>query len=319
VANTPAQLDRSYRPSLSRLWIKLIAAHDRLFTDANKSALKHLAIKLSIAGFAIHLLLIFLSRSLAHPPLLIAHVGRNYLTAISTPFSFILFYEVLTLIAALPASTTRSIANQFEIVSLVFIRDVFKDIANAGNLIAGHGLSEKAMPIFIDMWAALLMFLLVGVFQHVALQRVRPIGTVERSRGLEHFITQKKVVTIGLAILLLAMAAYNVGLFLLDTFRALHSGNGNALEVTTTYYNDLFTVMIFTDVLILILSLVVSGQYEMVFRNAAFVASIILIRFSMTEERPYGAPLAVLAMLFGILTLFVFNFHMRVQNETPAG
>lgn len=319
MTNTPAQLDRSYRLPLSRLWLKLISAHDRIFTDSNKSALKHLAIKLSIAGFAIHLMLIALSRSLAHPPLLLAGVGRNYLTAISTPFSFILFYEVLTLIAALPASTTRSIANQFEIVSLIFIRDVFKDIANAGNLITGHRLSHQAMPIILDMWAALLMFLLVAIFQYVALQRVRPIGTVERSRGLEHFITQKKVVTIGLATLLLAMAAYNLGLFLLDTFRALQSGHGNALEATTTFYNDLFTVMIFTDVLILILSLVVSGQYEMVFRNAAFVVSIILIRFSMTEERPYGAPLAVLAMVFGILTLLVFNFHMHIQNDTPAG
>jgi hypothetical protein len=44
--------------------------------------------------------------------------------------------------------------------------------------------------------------------------------------------------------------------------------------------------MIFTDVLILILSLVVSGRYEMVFRNAAFVLSIILLRFSLTEGHP---------------------------------
>jgi hypothetical protein len=57
----------------------------------------------------------------------------------------------------------------------------------------------------------------------------------------------------------------------------------------------------------------------MVFRNAAFIVSIILIRFSMTAEHPYGAPLAVLAMAFGVLTLLVFNFHMRIQNDTPAG
>ena len=93
--------------------------------------LKRLAIKLSIAGFAIHLVLVFLSRELSHPPLIISAVGRNYLSTIATPFSFILFYEVLTRIAALPASTTQSIANQFEVVSLIFIRDVFKDIATA--------------------------------------------------------------------------------------------------------------------------------------------------------------------------------------------
>jgi hypothetical protein len=51
----------------------------------------------SIAGFAVHLVLVILSRRLSHPPLIISAVGRNYLSAISTPFSFILFYEVLTL------------------------------------------------------------------------------------------------------------------------------------------------------------------------------------------------------------------------------
>jgi uncharacterized membrane protein YjdF len=72
--------------------------------------------------------------------------------------------------------------------------------------------------------------------------------------------------------------------------------------------------MIFTDVLILILSLAVSAQYELVFRNAAFVVSIILIRFSLTEGYPYGAPLALVAMIFGILTLLAFNFHLRLTD-----
>jgi hypothetical protein len=72
--------------------------------------------------------------------------------------------------------------------------------------------------------------------------------------------------------------------------------------------------MIFTDVLVLILSLVVSGRYEMVFRNAAFVVSIILIRFALAEGYPYGAPLAVIAMVFGVLTLMVFNYHVRVRE-----
>ena len=78
--------------------------------------------------------------------------------------------------------------------------------------------------------------------------------------------------------------------------------------------SQLIPVMIFTDVLILILSLVVSGRYEMVFRNAAFLVSIILLRFSLTEVHPYGAPLALFAMAFGMLTLLVFNFHSRIRT-----
>jgi Zn-dependent protease with chaperone function len=77
--------------------------------------------------------------------------------------------------------------------------------------------------------------------------------------------------------------------------------------------------MIFTDVLILILSMLVSDRYELVFRNAAFIGSTILIRASLTIARPYSAPIAVFAMVFGILTLLVYNYHSRLrERQRPA-
>jgi hypothetical protein len=306
--------DKDQHGVLTRIWVWLDSAHDLIFSDRNKAAFRQLAIQLSIAGFIVHLLLIFLARTLPHPPLIIAEAGGNYLTAISTPFNFILFYEVLTLIAALPASTTRSIASQFEIVSLIFIRDVFRDIAKAGDLVTEHKLTLETLPMFLDMWAGFLMYLLVAVFQHVAQRREVTSARAIPSRETLRFISQKRVIAAGLAILLLAMAAYNLSIFLIGVGHMLMTGQGG-LEGTTTFYNDVFTVMIFTDVLVLILSLVISGRYEMVFRNAAFVVSIILIRFSLTEGYPYGAPLAIAAMLFGILTLLVFNYHVRVSGS----
>ena len=54
------------------------------------------------------------------------------------------------------------------------------------------------------------------------------------------------------------------------------------MNLNSFFYTDVFTVMIFTDVLIVILSLAVSDRYELVFRNGAFVISTILIRFSLT-------------------------------------
>jgi len=305
--------DGGKQKALARLWVRLEDLHDRIFSDESKTVLRYLAIRASIAGFAIHLALIFLARSLAHPHALIAEAGQNYLAAISTPFNFILFYEVLTLIAALPAATTRSIANQYEIVSLIFIREVFKDIASASALFREHQLTPEALPILVHMGTGFAMFLLVAVFQHVTLGRTRPTGSTIPSRGLTQFISQKKLIAIGLAALLMGMAAYNLGILLIAVFQMLQTGHATPPS-TTTFYNDLFTVMIFTDVLILILSLEVSGRYEMVFRNAAFVVSIILIRFSLTEAYPYGAPIALLAMVFGILTLAVFNYHARINE-----
>jgi hypothetical protein len=130
-------------------------------------------------------------------------------------------------------------------------------------------------------------------------------------------VAQKKAVALGLGALLLIMAAYNLSLIGLDFYHVAVTGEEVAGHATT-FYNDLFTVMIFTDVLILILSIVVSGHYEVVFRSAAFVVSIVLIRFSLAEGYPWGPPLALLAMIFGISTLIVFNYHMRVAEHASG-
>lgn len=302
-----------YAPTNDRrpFWQQLDAFYGLVFSEDSILVLKHLLVRLSIAGFLLHLLLIYLSRSLSHPPALLVEIGTNYLTAISTPFNFILFYEVLTLIAALPGSSTRSMAAQFEIVSLIFIRDVFRDIAEAGDLVSVPSLTRQQMPVFVDMAGGLAMFLAVAVFRHVALYRPH----IENHSGLPfelvRFVLQKKLVALGLAVLLVFMAVRNLYDMFAHALLSLHGEVIRALE-PTTFYHDLFTVMIFTDVLILILSLVIAGQYEMVFRNAGFVASIILIRFSLTEGFPLGVPLALGAMLFAILILVIFNYHARL-------
>ena len=93
------------------------------------------------------------------------------------------------------------------------------------------------------------------------------------------------------------------------------TGQGASIKAPTTFYNDVFTVMIFTDVLILILSLVVSGQYENGFSQRGLRGVDHPDPLSLTEGYPYGAPLAIVAMLFGILTLLVYNYHQRISGS----
>jgi hypothetical protein len=105
------------------------SVYDRLFTKSNRLHLERWVVGLCVAGFLCHLALILLARNLQHPPAVLASVGGNYLSAIYTPFSFILFYEILELVATIPHSTVQSVASQFEIVSLIFVRGLFKDVA----------------------------------------------------------------------------------------------------------------------------------------------------------------------------------------------
>ncbi len=163
------------------------------------------------------------------------------------------------LIAALPQSTTESIARQYEIVSLIFIRKFFKDIAELDDIGKLAQLSPDVAPVFLDVAAGLLMFLLVTVFLDAGRRRVaaevrRAATPREESRALARFILRKKTIAVLLTVLLVALAAYNLWEFGSDVGTSAYHGVKASMDVNTFYYTDVFTVMIFTDVLIVILA-----------------------------------------------------------------
>jgi hypothetical protein len=297
-------------PSTS-IRIAFSALYDRLYSERNRARLEHWIMNLSILGFLVHLALIFLSRTLPHPPALIAIAGKNYLSAIYTPFSFILFFEVLMLIAALPQSTTQSIAKQYEIVSLIFIRQFFKDIAELDDIGKLAQFTSDVLPVFVDLSAGLFMFLLVTVFLHAARRRTGADSPPQDPAALKTFISRKKSIAVALSVLLVSLAAHSLWQFAREILEQTHA------DPNSFFYGDVFTAMIFTDVLIVILSLAVSDRYELVFRNGAFVISTILIRFSLTVGHPFADELAVAGMIFGILTLLIYNYHAQIRQPGP--
>lgn len=291
--------------SVASMSAALSGIFDKIYSERRRKQLDRLVVDVSVVGFIAHLALVFLSRTLASPPAIIAAVGTSYLSAIYTPFSFILFYEVLMLIGALPESTTQSIARQYEIVSLIFIRSFFKEIAELRGVSELTSFSAETWPVLLNVSAGLVMFLLVTVFLHAARRRGeenRPQSVLDE---LQKFIARKKAIALGLTVVLLGVAVQRMIEFVAAPAR---------INLNAFFYTDVFTVMIFTDVLIVILSLAVSDRYELVFRNAAFVISTILIRFSLTASWPYGALLALMGMVFGIATLFIYNYHLEVTG-----
>jgi hypothetical protein len=288
---------------------------DALYSEHRQKQLDRWVVNVSVAGFFTHLALVFLARTLASPPPLIAAVGTNYLSAIYTPFSFILFYEVLLLIGALPESTTQSLAKQYEIVSLIFVRSFFKSIAELHGIGRLESLAPDALPALMNVSAGLFMFLLVTIFLHLASRGQMQIEGAGDRGQMEVFISRKKVIALALAVLLMGFAVWRVIEYVTEAFEVIYHAAPRKLDVNAFFYTDVFAVMIFTDVLIVILSLMVADRYELVFRNAAFVISTILIRFSLTANWPYGAILALMGMVFGICTLLIYNYQLRINGR----
>ncbi len=75
-------------------------------------------------------------------------------------------------------------------------------------------LSPEAWPVFLNVGAGLLMFLLVTVFLHAARRRGDDDRPEAELRELEKFIFRKKVIALGLTVLLLGVAVQRVIEFL---------------------------------------------------------------------------------------------------------
>ena len=145
---------------------KINIVFDKVFSDSNLKVFEKLILFLATAGFIIHLVLILLNNngyidlSFFNDSLFI-----NPISAIYTPFSFILIYEAFLLIYYLPRSFTTSIAKQFEIMSLILIRKIFKDIPDV-NLSDNWILNENNLQLIYDLTGVLIVFYLIYLFKN---------------------------------------------------------------------------------------------------------------------------------------------------------
>ena len=59
---------------------------------------------------------------------LLSHI--SFTDAIEYSFNFLLFFEMIGLVFAIPQSITSSIGKQFQIMSLIFLRTSFEELSN---------------------------------------------------------------------------------------------------------------------------------------------------------------------------------------------
>ncbi|MEC8594787.1 MAG: hypothetical protein VXY74_08275 [SAR324 cluster bacterium] len=237
-------------------------------------------------------------------------ISKNYLSAIYTPFSILLYYEVYLLILAIPNSITKAIGKQFEIISLIIIRDVFKDLSHLGENSFDMAHPEVLYPVLIDMIGALIMFLLVGVFYHLNRNK---IGLPEL-KSLEKFVKFKKVISLLLTLIFLALSVFHFSAWINNLITHDYSTGQQVAE--TGFYQQLFTVIIFADIFILIISFMYSDSYELTFRNAGYVISTLLIRFGFAVEKPFDLMFFITAIAFGVLLLLIYRYFVKYTQPT---
>lgn len=272
--------------------------------EKSKAYVEKIFIYLAFSLFLIHLMVIFVADNFVILPSLFKNLNTNYLSALYTPFSIILVYEVYFMILALPLSFTESIKKQYEIISLIIIRRVFKDLSDFSEFSEVWEQTDQFLDIVFDLCGGLVLFLLVGAFYHASKNR----RSVSSSANLKKFIQFKESITLILALLLLFLAASSFYEWAREVILSAYYVMEYNVELESLFFDDLFTVMIFTDVLIFIASFLYTKRYEVLIRNAGFIVSTILIRISLTVENEYGVLVALGAIVTGIVVQLIYRY-----------
>ena len=287
---------------------KINIVFGKVFSDRNLRVFEKLILFLATSGFIIHLLLILLNNkgyvdlSFFNDSLFV-----NPISAIYTPFSFILIYEAFLLIYYLPRSFTTSIAKQFEIMSLILIRKIFKDIPEV-NLSDNWILNENNLQLIYDLTGVLIVFYLIYLFKKLKDNLPQlPVHT-----NLERFLGYKKLISLLLIPTLILLCIFSF----LDWYGAVFIGGENSPNIDYLFFVEFFGILILVDVFILLISFQYTERYSQLVRNTGFIISTILLRLSFNAVGLTSIILLISGIIFGLIILYIYNKMERTSLVT---
>jgi hypothetical protein len=217
----------------------------------------------------------------------------DYNDAIEFSFNFLLFFEMIGLVFSIPQSIANSIAKQFQIMSLIFLRTSFEELSN----LSLNAEFKNQIPIIgrmsVDAVAALIIFFLTLWFY--GLQKHRPItDETEKTK----FNTFKKIIAICVLIGLIASVLF-------DFTGYLHTG------IFKPSYQRFYLILIFADMLLMLSAFRYVIHYPNIFRYSAFVLITIFIRIALLMPVYYNAVIGIGTVLFGIGVTYVHNLFLE--------
>jgi hypothetical protein len=281
--------------------------YDKLLSIKTKDKSETIVLRIAIISFLIHLGLIYL----AHLQLIFKNTEsellRNPIAAIYTPFSFILIYEVYLLVYYLPKSITTYIGKQYEIITLIIIRRIFKDLSNL-ELSSDWFKIKNDLQFTYDIIASILLFYLLYLYYancQKSLTEYKPDAVFEKN--ITQFIKLKKVIAVCLVPILLILATYTLASWTIGTMDAANQFAVSFKNVNNVFFDQFFTLLIVVDVILLLLSFFHTDKFYKVIRNSGFIISTILIRLSFSVTGLTNTVLIISAVIFGLLILLIHN------------
>jgi hypothetical protein len=280
---------------------------DKFLSDKTRTKTEKIILNVALFSFFIHLAFIYLLKLKIINFSSSTELLNNPISAIYTPFSFILIYEVYLLIYYLPKSFTTYITKQYEIITLIIIRKLFKDLSSL-ELTSNWFEIKGDLQFTYDLIASLLLFFLIYLFQKQGKQKV--IQQVNLQPVIEKFVQKKRLIAVVLVPLFFFMALNTLVKW--STGIISSSNEFPSLEsINNLFFDQFFTVLILVDVILLLISFFYTDQFHKIIRNSGFIISTILIRMSFGVSGLINTILILVAVLFGLAILSIHNKYEK--------
>lgn len=290
--------------------------YQRLLSQKTKEKSEQIILWIALASFILHLLFIELINFdiiSIHEP---SNLLNNPIAAIYTPFSFILVYEVYLLIYYLPKSTSTYISKQYEIIALIIIRRLFKDLSGL-SLTSDWFNVKNDLQFTYDLVASVLLFYLIYIFQIQRTKVYRPSNHHKnQNSSITKFINAKKWIATALVPILIIIAIYSFLNWCTGIFQPLEPATISFKNINNIFFEQFFNILIIADVILLLFSFFHTDEFHKVIRNSGFIISTILIRISFSVSGIINNLLIVSAILFGLSIFFIHNkFEKQLAKE----
>ncbi len=218
----------------------------------------------------------------------------SHFFAIQLAFTLILALEVISLIFILPASLSRSIGKQLEILTLILLRNAFKELSLLPEPInVDFGNIMSIMDIAASGIGSICVFMCLGFFRG----QMKPQEYIRNGEFLQRYIQSKKIVSLFLLLIFTGIGIRDIWYFF----------NGGE----TAFFETIYTVLVFADIGMVLIAQRYMPCYFAVFRNSGFVIGTLMMRLSLSAPPLLSAALAVFASIYVLALAWGTNYFRQ--------
>jgi len=288
--------------------------HSIFLSEKTKKKSETTIVKIAIGSFIIHSLLIALVDFKILNVTDTSGLLKNPIMAIYTPFSFILIYEVYLLIYYLPKSISKYIGKQYEIITLILIRRIYKDLSKL-KFTPDWFEVKGNLQFTYDIIGVVILFYLI--FYFYKLNQKKEVKDKEEKAVLTpevaNFVETKKIIATFLVPVLLILATYSFANWVYENFITVSEVVESIRDINKIFFDEFFTVLILTDVLLLLISFFHTDLFSKVIRNSGFIISTVLIKLSFGIEGLLNTVMTVVAVLIGVILFKIHNLYEKLE------